>query len=55
VEEAAGKKSGAGNCVATRPAEKPTSGAPQEPQNDFSSEVFAPHAVQVTTFSQDKG
>ena len=47
VAEAAGKKSGAGDCWAARPREKPTSGAPQELQNGFPSVVFAPHAVQV--------
>jgi hypothetical protein len=45
--EVEGKKSGAGDCAATRPSEKPTSGAPQELQNGFASAVFAPHAVQI--------
>jgi hypothetical protein len=50
--EVAGEKSGAGDRVATRPTEKPTSGRPQTPQNGFPSALFAPHAVQIMTLSQ---
>jgi hypothetical protein len=55
AEDAAGEKSGAGDCVAARPTEKPTSGAPQELQNGFPSAVFAPHAVQVMVPLKIKG
>jgi hypothetical protein len=47
AKEVAGEKSGAGDCAATRPAEKPTSGLLQQLQNGFPSVVFAPHTVQV--------
>jgi len=49
AREVGGEKSGAGDCAAMRPREKPTSGRPQELQNDFPSAVFAPHAVQIMT------
>ena len=54
AEETVDENSGAVDCVATRPTEKPTSGRPQASQNGFPAALFAPHAVQVVTLSQYK-
>jgi hypothetical protein len=53
--EAAAKESGAGDRLAARPKENPTSGAPQELQNGFPSAVLAPQAVQVMLALKTKG